>query len=149
MKTQKISVTKKRGRPRSAPTGVIRLPESVLEDAEEWGASLKPPLTRPEAIRRLVELGLKNSQPKKTARTERTWLGRRRVEERETMTQDEARRLVLTDWRALPKEKRESNTDRLLFAMKAADKYLFKCSGEPYQTVMSWLERETPGKGRR
>jgi hypothetical protein len=65
------------------------------------------------------------------------------------MTQDEARRLVLADWRALPAKKRGSNTDRLLFAMKAAEKYLFKCSGEPYQTVMSWLERETPGKGRR
>jgi hypothetical protein len=65
------------------------------------------------------------------------------------MTQEEARRLVLADWRALPEEKRMSNADRLIFAMQAAQKYPFKCSGDQYQIVMSWLEHETPGEGER
>jgi Arc/MetJ-type ribon-helix-helix transcriptional regulator len=140
---------KKRGRP---PTGetphvTVRLADQLITAVDDWAGAHE--ISRSEAIRQLVELGLKHVQPKKAARSERTWLGRRRFEERETMTQDEARRLVLADWRALPEKKRGSNTDRLLFAMKAAEKYLFKCSGEPYQTVMSWLEHETPGKGRR
>lgn len=144
-------IRKKRGRPATGqdPVTAIRLSPEMREAVDAWAAKQKDEPSRSESIRRLVELGLKHSQPKKAARSERTWLGRRRVEERETLTHDEARRRILADWRALPEEKRGSNTDRLLFAMKAAENYLFKCSGEPYQTVMSWLERETPGKGRR
>src|SRR5690349_16875733 len=122
-------IRKKRGRP---PTGVdpvtaIRLSPEIREAVDAWAAEQKDAPSRSEAIRRLVELGLKkgrhnarleDSQPRKAARSKRTWLGRRRVEEREIMTQDETRRLVLADWRALPEEKRMSNTDRLLFAMK-------------------------------
>jgi hypothetical protein len=149
-------VRKKRGRPATGqdPVTAIRLSPEIRDAVDLWAAKQKDAPSRSEAIRRLVELALKkgrhnarleDSQPEKAARGERTWRGRRRAEERETMPQDEARRLVLADWRALPEEKRMSNTDRLLFAMKAAQKYPFKCSGDPYQTVMSWLERETPG----
>jgi Arc/MetJ-type ribon-helix-helix transcriptional regulator len=132
----------------------LRFPDELVDAVDLWAAKQKDAPSRSEAIRRLVELALKkgrhnarleDSQPEKAARGERTWRGRRRAEERKTMPQDEARRLVLADWRALPEEKRMSNTDRLLFAMKAAQKYPFKCSGDPYQTVMSWLEHETPG----
>jgi hypothetical protein len=151
-------IPKRPGRPATGrdPLITARVPQALIDQIEVWAA--KNDASRSEAIRRLVELGLKkgrhnarleDSQPEKAARGERTWRGRRKTEERETMTQDEARRLVLADWRALPEEKRMSNTDRLLFAMKAAGKYPFKCSGDSYHTVMSWLERETPGKGRR
>jgi hypothetical protein len=148
-----------RGRPRVDSEAItVRMSADLIELLDAHISRQKEDLGRPEAIRRLVELGLKkerhnarveDSHREKAARGERTWRGRRRAEERETMPQDEARRLLLADWRALPEEKRLSNTDRLLFAMKKAQKYPFKCSGEPYQTVMRWLEQETPGKGKR
>ena len=159
-KQEKMLAKKKRGRPATGthPTIGVRMPDAEIEAVDRWRLQQEDEPSRPIAIRRLVELGLKkerhnarleHSQPEKAARGERIWRGRRRVEEKETMPQDEARRLVLADWRALPEETRMSNTDRLLFPMKAAQKYPFKCSGDPYQTVMSWLERETPGKGQR
>jgi hypothetical protein len=58
MAKQDISVTKKLGRPKSAPTSVVRLPDAVLEAADKWASKQPDQPTRPEAIRRLVELGL-------------------------------------------------------------------------------------------
>jgi hypothetical protein len=53
-----------RKRPGPVPTGkgqqiVVRLQPAPLEDLDSWIEKQKEPLTRPEAMRRLVELGLK------------------------------------------------------------------------------------------
>ena len=58
MKGQDISVTKKRGRPRSEPTSVIRLPHSILAQLDLWIAGQAAALSRPEAIGRLLALAL-------------------------------------------------------------------------------------------
>jgi hypothetical protein len=55
-------ITKKRRGP--APTGKgtligVRLQPSDLKALDAWMAELDAPLSRPEAIRQLVELGLK------------------------------------------------------------------------------------------
>jgi hypothetical protein len=57
-----ISVNKKsRGRPKKAggvdPVSAVRLPTDLTEQVDAWGE--KRELNRSEAIRRLVELGLK------------------------------------------------------------------------------------------
>jgi hypothetical protein len=58
-----IPVTKKsRGRPKTTGIGVqigMRWQEPDLEMIDDWIQRQKEPCTRPEAIRRLVELGLK------------------------------------------------------------------------------------------
>jgi hypothetical protein len=51
-----------RGRPRTTGQGVgimVRGHDDFLQPLDAWIAKQKEPLTRPEAIRRLVELGLK------------------------------------------------------------------------------------------
>lgn len=58
MAGQSISVTKKRGRPTKAPTGVVRLPLETLESADEWAERQADNPSRAEAIRQLVEKGL-------------------------------------------------------------------------------------------
>lgn len=58
MADQEISVTKKRGRPAKAPTGVVRLPLATLEAADDWAARQGGDIARPEAIRILVDRGL-------------------------------------------------------------------------------------------
>ena len=53
---------KKRGRPPSGgrdPIVPVRIPQELIETIDEWAAASEQPLTRSEAIRRLVELGLK------------------------------------------------------------------------------------------
>jgi hypothetical protein len=62
--TKSISVNaNKRGRPVTTGTGTVvgvRLLEQPLAAIDAWIAKQKEPeLTRPEAIRRLVEIGLK------------------------------------------------------------------------------------------
>ena len=57
-----ISVNKKsRGRPKKVggvdPVSAVRLPLDLTEEVDAWGE--KRELSRSEAIRRLVELGLK------------------------------------------------------------------------------------------
>lgn len=42
------------GRPRSAPTAVVRLPLSVIEAAEAWAAEQEGEISRPEAIRLIL-----------------------------------------------------------------------------------------------
>jgi hypothetical protein len=58
-----ITVTKKsRGRPKTTGIGVqigMRWQEPDLEMIDDWIDRQKAPFTRPEAIRRLVEIGLK------------------------------------------------------------------------------------------
>jgi hypothetical protein len=65
MAGQDISVTKIRGRPRSEPTGVVRLPLSVFEKVDAWiAAQPDPKPSRPEAIRRFVDKALARFKPK-------------------------------------------------------------------------------------
>jgi hypothetical protein len=57
-----ISINKKpRGRPKKAggvdPVSAVRLPSDLTEQVDAWGENRE--LSRSEAIRRLVELGLK------------------------------------------------------------------------------------------
>ena len=57
-----VSVNKKfRGRPKKAggvdPVSAVRLPSELTEQVDAWGE--KREMNRSEAIRRLVELGLK------------------------------------------------------------------------------------------
>ncbi len=59
---KKTPISKKRRGP--APTGVgqpqlVRMHEKQLAAVDEWASAQEGKLTRPEAIRRLVELGLK------------------------------------------------------------------------------------------
>ena len=57
MAKQALSVTKSpkvMGRPRSAPTAVVRLPLSVIEAAEAWAAEQEGEISRPEAIRLIL-----------------------------------------------------------------------------------------------
>ena len=58
-----ISVNRKIGRPKKKggvhPVSAVRLPPEVGDAVDAWAAKQDDDLTRSEAIRRLVELGLK------------------------------------------------------------------------------------------
>jgi hypothetical protein len=60
-KSNVTDIRKKRiGRPPVHAVAVlVRIPPAEIEPIDNWMAKQKEPLTRPEAIRRLVELGLK------------------------------------------------------------------------------------------
>ncbi len=58
MTGQGISVTKKSGRPAKAPTSVVRLPDEVLEAADNWAKKESDKPSRPEAITRLIKIAL-------------------------------------------------------------------------------------------
>jgi hypothetical protein len=65
-----ISRTEKRGRGRPAtnPKSIhLTLEPGPLSEVDRWIEKQKEPLTRPEAIRRLVELGLKVKTPARAA----------------------------------------------------------------------------------
>ena len=50
--------SKKRG-PKPNPNSIVRLPDALIEAADLWASKQMEYITRSEAIRRLVELGLK------------------------------------------------------------------------------------------
>lgn len=54
-------IPKKRGRPATGknPAVVVRFPPTVIGTIDSWAAKAGDDVTRSEAIRRLVELGLK------------------------------------------------------------------------------------------
>jgi len=54
-------IAKKRGRPAtgSNPTVGVRVPNELSEKIDEWRAQQRPIPSTPEAIRQLVEIGLK------------------------------------------------------------------------------------------
>ena len=71
MKKSNISdIGKKRiGRPPvNAVAVLVRIPPAEVEPIDAWMAKQKEPMTRPEAIRRLVELGLMAQAPTKLIR---------------------------------------------------------------------------------
>ena len=62
------------------------------------------------------------------------------------MRQEEAKKAILREFRALPQSKRESSADRLAFAMQMMQKYKFRSSGDPYEVIKGWLMRELPNE---
>jgi hypothetical protein len=52
----------------------------------------------------------------------------------------DARRAIIREWMALPKEKRQIEEHAAIFAKKAVERVL--CSGDRYQRVMGWLLHE-------
>jgi hypothetical protein len=64
-KSIKVHPKKRRGRPATGKDPLVsaRLPQTLIEQVEHWAASSEA--SRSEAIRRLVELGLKFKAPAK------------------------------------------------------------------------------------
>ena len=60
------------------------------------------------------------------------------------MTQNEARRRILSAWRALPPALREIEERRESFVLDAADRYPFRTRGLRYAAVRQWLEGNGP-----
>jgi Arc/MetJ-type ribon-helix-helix transcriptional regulator len=60
-KSNKVIPKKRRGRPATGrdPLTALRLPPSMLNEVETWAADQDDEPNRSEAIRRLVEIGLK------------------------------------------------------------------------------------------
>lgn len=61
MSRQDKKIAKKRGRPATgtSPTVGVRVPEELAARIDEWRSEQRPIPSQPEAIRRLVDLGLK------------------------------------------------------------------------------------------
>jgi hypothetical protein len=67
MKRSIRDIPKRRGRPKTTGRGegvLVRLHKHQIVALEEWIATLKPPPTRPEAIRRLIEHALQTLKKK-------------------------------------------------------------------------------------
>jgi hypothetical protein len=59
------------------------------------------------------------------------------------MNQEDAKREILAECRALPKEQRQTDEDAARFAMAIKDKYRFRGgTADPYQTIKAWLQRD-------
>jgi len=55
------------------------------------------------------------------------------------MKQVDAKREILREWHALPKERRRTQDDATRFAFTVVNKYRF---GGTYQTIRAWLLRD-------
>jgi hypothetical protein len=55
------------------------------------------------------------------------------------MKQEEAKRMILTEWYKLPPEERKTEHQAAVFAFKSQSRFHFKCSGDPYQCIMGCL----------
>jgi len=61
------------------------------------------------------------------------------------MKQVDAKREILREWRALPKEERQTEADATRFAFTVVNKYNFFFGGDTadrYQTIWAWLLRD-------
>ena len=58
------------------------------------------------------------------------------------MKQVDAKREILREWRALPKEQRQTEADATRFAFSVVNKYKFGGTGDPYQTIRAWILRD-------
>jgi hypothetical protein len=59
------------------------------------------------------------------------------------MKQVDAKREILAEWRAQPKEQRQTEQDAVRFANTVMNKYKFRGeTGDPYQTVKAWILRD-------
>jgi hypothetical protein len=61
MRLQDKKIAKKRGRPATgtSPTIGVRCPPQLVSAIDQWRSEQRPIPSQPEAIRRLVEIGLK------------------------------------------------------------------------------------------
>jgi hypothetical protein len=58
------------------------------------------------------------------------------------MKQEDAKREIIREWQALPKELRQTDVQAAAFAMQIKDKYKFSGgTADPYQTIKAWLTR--------
>jgi len=57
------------------------------------------------------------------------------------MARPGVRRIVIREWMALPREKRQSEEQAAAFAKKAAQSHSLRCSSrrDPYAIVLAWL----------
>ena len=59
------------------------------------------------------------------------------------MKQEAAKREILREWRALPKEQRQSEADATRFTFTVVNKYNFGGdAADRYQTIWAWLLRD-------
>ena len=49
------------------------------------------------------------------------------------------RRIIIREWMAQPKDKRQSKEQAATFASKAAEKHVFQCSGDRTERILAWL----------
>lgn len=49
----------------------------------------------------------------------------------------DARRKIIREWMALPKDKRQAEKQAAAFATKVKDRV--PCNGDPHQRIMGWL----------
>ena len=50
-----------------------------------------------------------------------------------------ARRAIIREWMALPRDKRQTQEQVAAFAVKSLEKHKFRCSGDPQRRIMAWL----------
>ena len=62
------------------------------------------------------------------------------------VTQEEAKRLILRAWYALPERDRKTEHQAAVFAMKVKDTYSFKSSADKYQLIVGWLRTALAGE---
>jgi hypothetical protein len=55
------------------------------------------------------------------------------------MIKAHVRRLVISEWLSLPREKRTTKLQAVEFALRATKRYQFKCDGEPYREIVGWV----------
>jgi hypothetical protein len=51
----------------------------------------------------------------------------------------DARRTIIREWMALPRDKRETQEQTANFAKKAIERHQVPCSRDPYQAIITWL----------
>ena len=49
------------------------------------------------------------------------------------------RRIIIREWMAMPKDKRQNREQAVEFSVKAAERHVFRCSGERAQKIMGWI----------
>lgn len=54
-----------------------------------------------------------------------------------------ARRSIIREWMAQPRDRRQTEEQATAFAVKAIEKHDFPCSGDRQQRVMGWLRPRT------
>ena len=57
------------------------------------------------------------------------------------MKKADAEKRIIAEWRSLPRAERQTDAQAAAFAMKIKDKYPFKGSGDPYQTIKAMVQR--------
>jgi hypothetical protein len=62
-------------------------------------------------------------------------MNRQRISE-EPMTREQAKKTILSEWRALPETDRADEQKKAAFALNMMQKYKFRCSDDPYQHIM-------------